>query len=57
MNLKALSSKNEDIEVDEDASALSKGTDPQLEKAIEVILEKLNTEAYKKPNHEGFEVR
>ena len=46
-----------DIEVDEDASALSKGTDPQLEKAIEVILEKLNTEAYKKPNHEGFEVR
>ncbi len=46
-----------DVEVDEDAGQLAKNIDPQLEKAIEVILEKLETKKYVKPDHQEFEVR
>ena len=46
-----------DIEVDEDASQLAKGVDPQLEKTIEVILKKLETEGYVKPEHPAYEKR
>ncbi len=46
-----------DIEVDEDAGELAKGVDPQLEKAIEVILKKLETETYIKPDRPAYEVR
>ncbi len=46
-----------DIEVDEDAGELAKGIDPQLEKAIEVILKKLETKSYKKPPRPAYEVR
>ena len=46
-----------DIEVDEDAGKLASGIDPQLEKAIEVILEKLKTEPYKAPKHPPVENR
>ncbi|HKJ06812.1 MAG TPA: PDZ domain-containing protein, partial [Flavobacteriaceae bacterium] len=46
-----------DIEVDEDAGKLALGTDPQLEKAIEVIKHKLKTEPYKKLTHPPVEKR
>jgi len=46
-----------DIEVDEDAGQLAKGVDPQLEKAIEVIKDKLKTEPYKKLSHPPVEKR
>ncbi len=46
-----------DIEIDEDAGELAKGIDPQLEKAIEVITKKLETEPYKKPERPAYEVR
>ncbi len=46
-----------DIEVDEDASQLAKGTDPQLEESIKVILEKLETEPFVKPPHAAYETR
>lgn len=46
-----------DIEVDEDAGKLASGIDPQLEMAIEVILEKLKTEPYKAPKHPPVENR
>ncbi len=46
-----------DIEVDEDAGKLAKGIDPQLEKAIEVIRKKLETEPYIKPARPAYEVR
>ncbi|MCU4174449.1 S41 family peptidase [Carboxylicivirga sp. N1Y90] len=46
-----------DVEVDEDAGQLAKGIDPQLEKAIEVILESLKTDKFTEPDHQKFEVR
>jgi tricorn protease len=46
-----------DIVVDEDAGQLAKGTDSQLEKTIEVILDKLKTEPYVKPPHADYEKR
>lgn len=46
-----------DIEIDEDAGKLASGIDPQLEKAIEVILEKLKSEPYKHPIHPPVENR
>ncbi len=46
-----------DVEVDEDAGELAKGIDPQLEKAIEVIMKKLETETYKKPQRPNYEIR
>lgn len=46
-----------DIEVDEDASQFAKGLDPQLEKTIEVILKKLETEGHQKPPHAPYETR
>ncbi len=46
-----------DIEVKEDPSSLAKGNDTQLEKAIEVILETMKTNGYKKPDHPPVEER
>jgi len=46
-----------DIKVDEDAGQLAKGIDPQLEKTIEVILEKLETKPFVKPPHAPYEKR
>ncbi len=46
-----------DIKVDEDAGQLAKGVDPQLEKSIKVILEKLEKEPYVKKPHVGYETR
>lgn len=46
-----------DIEVKEDPTSLAKGSDTQLEKAIEVILEAMKTKGYKKPDHPPVEER
>jgi tricorn protease len=46
-----------DIEVEEDPSALAKGNDAQLEKAIEVVLEEIGKNGYKKPEHPPVEQR
>lgn len=46
-----------DIEVDDDASELSKGRDPQLEKAIEVLLEQLENAPDNRPEQPAFEAR
>lgn len=46
-----------DIEVKEDATALAKGGDAQLEKAINVILEEMKNNGYKKPDHPPVEKR
>jgi tricorn protease len=46
-----------DIEVMEDPTALAKGGDAQLEKAIDVILEEIENNGYKKPAHPPVEER
>jgi tricorn protease len=46
-----------DIEVREDASALSKGTDVQLDIAIKEIKQLMVTEPYVKPDHPPYEKR
>ncbi len=46
-----------DIVVDEDAGQLAKGIDNQLEKTIQVMLDKLKTEPYIKPPHAAYEKR
>ena len=46
-----------DIEVKEDPTALAKGSDTQLEKAIEVVLEAMKNNGYKRPNHPPVEER
>ena len=46
-----------DIEVVEDPTALAKGGDAQLEKAIEVVLEEMKNNGYKKPEHPPVESR
>lgn len=46
-----------DVEVDEDAGQLSKGIDPQLEKAIEVIQGKLKTQRYEPKPRPAYENR
>ena len=46
-----------DIKVREDASALAKGGDAQLQKAIEVILQNIEKNGYEKPNHPPVEKR
>ncbi|MCK5281733.1 MAG: PDZ domain-containing protein, partial [Cyclobacteriaceae bacterium] len=46
-----------DIEVKEDPTALAKGSDTQLEKAIEVVLEAMKNNGYKKPDHPPVEER
>ena len=46
-----------DIEVQEDAAALSKGTDVQLDKAIKEIKQLMVTEPYVKPDHPPYEKR
>jgi len=46
-----------DIDVYEDPSRLAKGYDPQLEKAIEVIKEKLESDPYIPPEKPAYEKR
>ena len=46
-----------DIEVQEDLSAMAKGTDPQLERAIKEIKELIKTKGYKAPVRPGLEKR
>ena len=46
-----------DIEVLEDPSALANGSDAQILKAIEVILEEIAKNGYKKPDHPPVEKR
>lgn len=46
-----------DIEVQEDPTSLAKGEDTQLEKAIEVVLEAMKNNGYKKPDHPPVEER
>ncbi|MCK5369702.1 MAG: peptidase S41, partial [Cyclobacteriaceae bacterium] len=46
-----------DIEVKEDPTALAKGSDTQLEKAIEVVLEAMKNNGYKRPDHPPVEER
>jgi tricorn protease len=46
-----------DIEVREDPTALAKGGDAQLEKAIEVIMEAIESNGYTKPEHPPVEQR
>jgi len=46
-----------DIEVKEDPTELAKDGDAQLEKAIEVILEEIQKNGYKKPDHPPVEDR
>lgn len=46
-----------DIEVKEDPSSLAKGEDTQLEKAIELVLEAIKNNGYKKPDHPLVEER
>jgi len=46
-----------DIEVLEDATALAKGGDAQLEKAIAVVLEEMQKNGFKKPQHPPVEPR
>lgn len=46
-----------DIEVKEDPTSLAKGEDTQLEKAIELVLEAIKNNGYKKPDHPAVEER
>ena len=46
-----------DIEVPEDPSALAKGKDPQLEKAIEVVMKQLAAKGTVKPKEPAREDR
>ena len=46
-----------DIKVDEDLGAMSKGTDPQLERAITEIKNALKNKAYNAPKQPGYERR
>lgn len=46
-----------DIEVKEDPTSLAKGTDIQLEKAIEVVVQAMKKNGYKKPDHPPVEER
>lgn len=46
-----------DIEVAEDPSSLAKGSDVQLEKAIELVMEEIQNNGYKKPDHPPVEQR
>jgi tricorn protease len=46
-----------DIEVKEDPTALAKGGDAQLQKAIDVILDEMEKNGYKKPDHPPVEDR
>jgi tricorn protease len=46
-----------DIKVPEDPTSLAKGGDAQLKKAIEVILEQIDKNGYKKPEHPPVEER
>lgn len=46
-----------DIKVPEDPTSLAKGGDAQLKKAIEVILEEIEKNGYKKPEHPPVEER
>lgn len=46
-----------DIEVLEDPTSLAKGGDAQLEKAIEVVMEEIKNNGYKKPEHPPVEKR
>ncbi|HLF34487.1 MAG TPA: PDZ domain-containing protein [Cyclobacteriaceae bacterium] len=46
-----------DIDVREDPAALAKGSDNQLEKAIEEINRLIQTKPYKKPAHPPYEIR
>lgn len=46
-----------DIEVKEDPTALAKGGDAQLQKAIEVVMEEIRKGGFKKPDHPPVEKR
>jgi tricorn protease len=46
-----------DIKVDEDLSAMAKGTDPQLEKAITEIKERIKTKGFNRPATPRYEKR
>lgn len=46
-----------DIDVKENPTSLAKGGDAQLEKAIEVVLESMKNNGYKKPDHPPVEER
>ena len=46
-----------DIEVSDDPTQLAKGVDPQLEKAIEVVMERLKTAPNPLPDHPPYEKR
>ncbi|MBD0374406.1 MAG: PD40 domain-containing protein [Flavisolibacter sp.] len=46
-----------DIPVDEDLTAMAKGTDPQLERAITEVKELLKTKEYKRPVAPAYEKR
>ena len=46
-----------DIEVNDDPTLMAKGGDPQLEKAIEVVLEQLKTAPNPFPEHPAYEKR
>ncbi|MBD0351244.1 MAG: hypothetical protein ICV65_08840, partial [Flavisolibacter sp.] len=43
--------------VDEDLTAMAKGTDPQLERAITEVKELLKTKEYKRPVAPAYEKR
>lgn len=46
-----------DFEVDQDPTAVMAGKDPQLDKAISIILENLKKHPYKTPEHPPFPVK
>jgi tricorn protease len=46
-----------DFEVDQDPTAVMAGKDPQLDKAIEIILDNLKKHPFKKPVHPPFPVK
>jgi tricorn protease len=46
-----------DVEVDQDPAAVMAGKDPQLDKAIEIILDNLKKHPFQKPVHPPFPVK
>lgn len=46
-----------DIEVDDDATELANGRDPQIERAVQVLLEQLEQQPNKAPEQPAYEVR
>jgi tricorn protease len=46
-----------DVEVDQDPAALMAGKDPQLDKAIEIILDNLKKHPFVRPEHPAFPVK